>query len=101
MGQCQTLLGDNGDTGRWPGQGQKPHLSRRDSRQVYPFLILYSKDLLKVSKLLESLSEALESLVLQASHLENGYPTTAMVHLEKTGTGAGVFQRWVLGPLWA
>lgn len=52
---------------------------------------MYFRDPLKVSKLLESLSEALQGLVPQASHLENGYPTTAGVNLEKRGSG--VFPR--------
>lgn len=98
MGQCQTLLGD---TRRGWARARGPTFPLRDSWQVCPFLIRHSKDPLKVSKLLESLSEALGDLMPQASQLENGYPITARLHLEKTGTGIGASQRWVLGPLWA
>lgn len=94
VGQRQPLLGDNQDS--WGRLGQKPCLSpERLLASLVLFWVLYFGDPLKVSKLLESLSEALEGLSPQASHLENGYPTTARVNVEKTGTGVGVSQRWV------
>ncbi|GAB5580150.1 cilia- and flagella-associated protein 157 [Prionailurus iriomotensis] len=48
------------------------------------------QDPLKVSKLLESLSEALEGLVPQASHLENGYPTTARMQPDEEDSDSDV-----------